>query len=80
MRTMMGLFLKKMQSLKMLGYFHFCIDWGSYTASIAKTASKKIITLIHSVKFLFEKVALYLYRSTIQPYLEFCYVWAGAPL
>ena len=33
--------------------------------SIAKTASKKIGALIHSMKFLFPEVALYLYISTI---------------
>ena len=32
------------------------------------------------MKFLSHKVALYAYKSTIQPCMEyFCYVWAGAP-
>ena len=44
--------------------------------SIAKTASKKIGTLII---FLSSKVALYLYKSTIRPCIEYCCnVWAGA--
>ena len=48
--------------------------------SIAKTASKKIGTLIRSMKFLSPEVALYLYKSTIRPCMEyFCHVWAGAP-
>ena len=56
------------------------LDWGSYIVSIAKTASKKIGALIHSMKFLSPEVALYLYKSTIQPYMEYCYhAWAGAP-
>ena len=48
--------------------------------SIAKTASKKIRALIHSMKFLFPEVALHLYKSTIRPYMEHCcHVWAGGP-
>ena len=61
--------------------FHSKLDWGSsYLVSIAKTASKKIVALIHSMKFLSPEVALYLYKSTIRPYMEYCcHVWAGAP-
>ena len=55
------------------------LDWASYIISIAKTASKKIGALIRSVKFLSPEVALYLYKSTIRPCMEyFCHVWAGA--
>ena len=37
------------------------------------------VPLIHSMKFLFAEVALYLYKSTIRPCMEyFCHVWAGA--
>ena len=36
------------------------LDWGSDIIAIAKTASKKIGTLIHSMKFLSPEVALYL--------------------
>ena len=40
----------------------------------------EIGALIGSVKFLSPEVALYLYKSTIQPYMEYCcYDWAGAP-
>ena len=41
------------------------LDWGSYIVCIAKTASKKIGALIHSMKFLSPEVVLYLYKSTI---------------
>ena len=56
------------------------LDWGSYIISIAKTASKKIGALIHSMEFLSPEVVLYLYKSTILPCMEYCcHVWAGAP-
>ena len=52
---------------------------GSYIVSIAKTTSKKIGALIRSMKFLSPEVALYLYKSTIRPYMEYCcHIWAGA--
>ena len=36
--------------------------------------------LIRSMKFLSPDVALYLYKPTIRPYMEYsCHVWAGAP-
>ena len=60
----------------------FCskLDWDSYITCIAKTAYKKIGALIHSMKFLSAEVALYLYKSTIRPCMEYCcHVWAGAP-
>ena len=77
----MGLFLRKKSSFRMLGLtFSSKLDWGSYIVSIAKTASKKIGALIRSMKFLSPEVALYLHKSTIQPYMEYCcHVWAGAP-
>ena len=56
------------------------LDWGSYIISTVKTASKKIGALIHSMKFLSPEVALYIYKSTIHPCMEYCcHVWAGAP-
>ena len=40
----------------------------------------KIGALIHSMKFLFPEVALYLYKSTICPCMKyFCHVWAIIP-
>ena len=56
------------------------LDWVSYIISIAKTASKKIGALIRSMKFLSAEVALYLYKSTICPCMEYCrHILAGAP-
>ena len=65
----------------MLGLtFSSKLDWGSYIASIAKTASKKIGALIRSMKFLSPELALYLYKSTIRPCMEYyCHVSADAP-
>ena len=56
------------------------LDCGSYIISIAKIASKKIGALIRFMKFLTPEVALYLYKSTIHPCIEYCcHIWAGAP-
>ena len=73
--------LEENPSFKILGLtFSSKLDWGSYIISIAKTASKKIGALICSIKFLSPEVALYLYKSTIWPCMEYCcHVWAGAP-
>ena len=76
-----GSVLEEKTSFKMLG-LTFCskLDWGSYIVSIAKTASKKIRALIRSLRVLSPEVALYLYKSTIGPCMEYCcHVWAGAP-
>ena len=65
--------LEEKSSFKMLGLiFSSKVDWGSYIISIAKTVSKKIGALIHSMKFLSPEVALYLYKSTIHPCMEYC--------
>ena len=76
-----GSVLEEKTSFKMVGLtFSSKLDWGSYIVSIAKTASKKIGALIRSMKFLSPEVALYLYKSTIWPCMEYCcHVWAGAP-
>ena len=76
-----GSLLEEKTSFKMLGLtFSSKLDWGSYIVSIAKTASKKIGALIRSSKFLSPKIAMYLYKSTIRPCMEYCcHVWAGAP-
>ena len=67
------------KSFKMLGLTFSCkLGWGSYIISIAKPASKKIGTLIRFMKFLSPEVALYLYKSTIDPCMEYCcHIWAG---
>ena len=75
-----GSVLEEKSSFKMLGLTSSKLDWGSYIISIAKTPSKKIGALIRSMKFLSPEVALYLYKSTIRPYMEYCcHIWAGAP-
>ena len=65
-----GSVLEEKSSFKMLGLTSSKLDWGSYIISIAKTASKKIGTLIRSMKFLSPEVALYLYKSTIHRCME----------
>ena len=68
-----GSVLEEKSSFKMLRLtFSSKLNWGSYIISIAKTASKKIGALIHSMKFLSPDVALYLYKSTIHLYMEYC--------
>ena len=76
-----GSVLEEKSSFKMMGStFSSRLDWGSYIISIARTAFKKIGALIHSMKLLSPEVALYLYKSTIRPCMEYCcHVWAGAP-
>ena len=78
---MNGSLLEQKSSFKMLGLtLSSKLDGGSYIISIAKTASKKIGALIRSMKFLSPEVALYLYKFTIHPCMEYCcYVKDGAP-
>ena len=73
--------LEEKSSFKTLGLtFSSKLAWGSYIISIAQTVSKKIGALIRCMKFLSSEVALYLYKSTIRPCMEYCcHVWAGAP-
>ena len=76
-----GSVIEEKLSYEMLRLTFFSkLDLGSYIISITKIASKKIRTSIRSMKFLYREVALYLYKSTIRPYKEFCcHVWAGVP-
>ena len=76
-----GSVFEQKSSFKMLRLtFSSKLDRHSYIISIVKTASKKIGALICSMKFLSPEVALYLYKSTIRPCMEYCcHVWAGAP-
>ena len=69
---MNGSLLEEDSSFKMLGLNFFSkLDRSSYIISIVKRA------LIRSMKFLSPEVALYLYKSTIQPWVErCCHVWA----
>ena len=68
---------------KLWDSFSSKLDCGSYIVSvyqsITKTASKKMGSLIHSMKFLSPEVG-HLYKSIVRPCMEyFCHVWAGAP-
>ena len=76
-----GSVLEEKSSFKMLGLtFSSKLNWGSYIISTAKTASKKIGALIVSMRFLSPEVALYLYKSTRHPCMEYCcHIWSGAP-
>ena len=76
-----GSILEEKTSFKMLGLtFSSKLDCGSYIVPIAKTASKKIGALIHSVKSLSPEVALCLYKSIIRSCMEYySHVWAVAP-
>ena len=75
-----GSVLEKKSSFKILGLtFSSKLGCVCHIISIAKTASQKLRTLIRSMKFLSSEVALYLYKSTIHPCMEYCcHVWAGA--
>ena len=75
-----GSILEKKSYFKMLRLaFSSELDWGSYIISIAKTASKNIEALIHSMKIFSTEVHLYLYKSAIRPCAEYCcHVLAGA--
>ena len=56
------------------------LDWVPNIMSVAKTASKKVGVMICSMKFLSPEVALYHYKSTIRPCMQYCcHVWTGAP-
>ena len=74
---MNGSVLEEKSLFKMMGLtFSSKLDWGSYFISIAKTVSKNIGALIRSMKFLSPVVALYLYKSTICPCMEYCcHIW-----
>ena len=48
------------------------LNWNSYVISTAKMAFKKIGAMTHSMRLLSPEVALYLYKSTIQPCMEYC--------
>ena len=60
------------KSFKIMGLsFSSKLDWVCYIVSITKAASKKFGAQIHSRKFLSPEIAFYLYKSTIQPCMEY---------
>ena len=76
-----GSFLEEKSSFKILELsFSSKLNCGSYIISIVKTVSEKIGVLIRSIKFFPPEAALYFYKSTIQPCMEYCcHVWVGVP-
>ena len=64
--------MEKLECWKNSTTFSCKLYWGSYIVSIAKTSSKKIRALIRSMKFLSPEAALYLYKSTIRPWMKYC--------
>ena len=78
---MNGSVLEEKSSFKMLGLtFSSKLDWSSNIISIPKAASNKIGDLIRSMNFLSPEAALYFYKSTIRPCMEYCcHIWSGAP-
>ena len=78
---MNGSVLEEKPSFKMLDLtFSSKMDNSSYIFSIAKTGFQKTGALICFMKFLSPDVVLYLYKTTKQSCMKYCYhVWAGAP-
>ena len=76
-----GSVLEEKSLFKMVGLtFSSKLDWGSYIISVAQNATKKVGSLICSMKFLSPEVALYLYKSTMRPCMEYCcHLQAGVP-
>ena len=77
-----GSVLEEKSSFKMLGLTCSSkLDWGSYIICTVKSASKKIGAFFLSAEFLSPDIAMYLYKSTIHPCMEYCcHFWAGAPI
>ena len=71
--------LEEKSSFKILGLtLSSKLDWSSYIISVAKTISKKIGSLICSMKCLSPEVVLYLYKSIIHSCMEYCcHIWTG---
>ena len=68
-----GSVLEEKSPFEMLGLtFSSKLDLGSSIISIAKTATKKNGALICYMRFLSPEVALYPYKSTIRPCMEYC--------
>ena len=88
-KTLMALTSLIMQVLLMWKWFFLrknhvlrCWGWqlGSYIISVVRTASKKIRAMIRYMKFFSPEVALYIHKSTICPWMEYCrHACAGAP-
>ena len=79
MNQAQNLFSSKNNLLRCWGCFSLLNCIGVFM-SVAKTTFKKIRAFIHLTKFPSPKVALYLYKFTMQSCMECCcHVWAVAP-
>ena len=68
-----GSLLADKSYFKRLGLsFSSKLNWGTYIISITKTPSKNIGVLIYNMRFLSLEIALYLYKFTIWPCMEYC--------
>ena len=76
-----GIELPEETSFRLLGLtFTRSMYWKPYIQSIAKAASRKVGSLHRAHHFLTPESILYLYKSTIRPYMEYCsQIWGGAP-
>ena len=72
--------MRKNHLLRCWGWLSLLNLIGALTLSQLVKLSKKTEALICSMKFLSPEAALYVYKSTIRPGMEYCYhAWAGAP-
>ena len=69
----------ELPSFLLLGLtFTRSLDWKPYIQSTAKAALRKVGSLYRTQCFLTPESILYLYKSTIQPCMEYCsYIWGG---
>ena len=70
------LFFRKNHPFRCWGWVSLLNLIGALPLSLAEIASKNIGALIHSMKFLFPEVTLYLYKSTTWLYMKYCcHIW-----
>ena len=70
------MFLKKNHLLRSWG----CLSLLTWIGGLTLSLLTKTGALICSMKFLSPEFALYLFKSTIQPYMEYCcHIWDEAP-
>ena len=78
---MNGIELPEETSSRLLGLTSTrSMDWKPYIQSIPKGASRKVGSLYRAQRFLTPESILYLYKSTIWPYMGYCsHILGGAP-
>ena len=78
---MNGIKLPEDTSFHLLGLtFTRSMDWKPYIQPIVKAVSRKVGSLYRAQRFLAPESILYLYKSTIRPYMEYCsHIWGGSP-